>query len=69
MSMYLIILNRRACVPDQVMKNGIPGAQYEKRPRDCRDIDEGMLIPWLNTDREMDIRSSRNGEWKFGKTT
>jgi hypothetical protein len=49
------------------MKNDIPGAQDEKRPRDCHDVDDGMLIPWLKTDREMDARSSRNGEWKFGQ--
>jgi hypothetical protein len=49
------------------MKNGIPGAQDEKRPRDCHDVDDGMLIPWLKTDREMDTRSSWNGEWKFGE--
>jgi hypothetical protein len=49
------------------MKNGVPGAQDEKRPRDCRDVDDRMLIPWLKMDREMDARSSRNGEWKFGK--
>jgi hypothetical protein len=36
------------------MKNGVPGAQDEKRPRDCCDVDDGMLIPWLKTDREMD---------------
>ena len=49
------------------MKNGAPGAQDEKRPRDCYDVNDGMLIPWLKTDREIDARSSRNGEWKFGK--
>jgi hypothetical protein len=36
------------------MKNGVPGAQDEKRFRDCRDVDDGMLILWLKTDREMD---------------
>jgi hypothetical protein len=49
------------------MKNGIPGAQDEKRPSDCRDIDDRMLIPWLKMDQEMDAWSSQNGEWKFGK--
>jgi hypothetical protein len=48
-------------------KKGTPGAQDEKRPRDCCDVDDGMLIPWLKTDREMDTVGSRNGEWKFGK--
>jgi hypothetical protein len=49
------------------VKNGVPGAQDEKRPRDCCDVDDGMLIPWLKTDREMDTVGSQNGEWKFGK--
>ena len=49
------------------MKNGTPGAQDEKRPRDCCDVDDGMLIPWLKMDREMDTVGSWNGEWKFGK--
>ena len=49
------------------MKNGAPGAQDEKRPRDCRDVDDRMLISWLKMDQEMDAWSSRNGEWKFGK--
>jgi hypothetical protein len=48
-------------------KNGAPGAQDEKRPRDCCDVDDGMLIPWLKMDREMDTVGSRNSEWKFGK--
>ena len=48
-------------------KKGTPGAQDEKRPKDSCDVDDGMLILWLKMDREMDIRSSRNGEWKFGK--
>jgi hypothetical protein len=48
-------------------KNGAPGAQDEKWPGDCRDVDDGMLIPWLKMDRRMDTRSSRNGEWKFGE--
>jgi hypothetical protein len=51
------------------MKNGALGAQDEKRPRDYCDVDDGMLIPWLNMDREMDTVGSRNGEWKFGKKT
>jgi hypothetical protein len=49
------------------MKNGVPGAQDEKRLRDCHDVDDRMLIPWLKMDREMDTRSSRNGEWKIGE--
>jgi hypothetical protein len=36
------------------MKNGVLGAQDEKRPRDCHDVDDGMLISWLKMDREMD---------------
>ena len=50
-----------------VWKNGVSGAQDEKRPEDCRDVDVGMLIPWLKMDRGMDTHSSRNDEWKFGE--
>jgi hypothetical protein len=49
------------------MKNGALGAQDEKRLKDCCDVDDGMMIPWLKMDREMDTVGSRNGEWKFGK--
>jgi hypothetical protein len=31
------------------------------------DVDDGILIPWLKTDRETDTQSSRNGDWKFGR--
>jgi hypothetical protein len=48
-------------------KNGSPGAKDEKWPRDCLDVEDGVLIPWLKTDRKTDTRSSRNGVWKFGK--
>jgi hypothetical protein len=49
------------------MKKGAPGAQDGSRPRECCDVDDGMLILWLRTDQKMDIVGSQNGEWKFGK--
>jgi hypothetical protein len=67
MSIYLIILNIRMCTLSKYEKNGIPGAQDEKRPRECHYVDDGMLIPWLKTDQKKDTRSSRNGVWKFGR--
>jgi hypothetical protein len=42
------------------------GAKDKKWLGDCLDVDDGMLIPWLKTDRKTDTRSSRNGVWKFG---
>ena len=50
-----------------IWKKGTPGAQDEKRPRDCCDVGDEMLISWLKTDWKMDIVGSRNGEGKFGK--
>ena len=52
---------------DRVWKNGTPGAKDKKWPWDCRDVDDGMLIPWLKMDWKMDTVGSWNGEWKFGK--
>jgi len=61
MSMYLISVNMRMRTWSGYEKNGIPRARDEKRPRDCRDVDDEMLIPWLKMDCEMDTRSSWNG--------
>jgi hypothetical protein len=43
------------------------GLRMKKMPKDCCDVDDMMLIPWLRMDREMDTVGSQNGEWKFGK--
>jgi hypothetical protein len=31
-----------------------PGAKDKKWPGDCLDVGDGMLIPWLKTDRKTD---------------
>ena len=51
---------------DGVWKNGVLGAKDKKWSRDCLDVDDGMLIPWMKTDQWKDTRSSQNGDWKFG---
>jgi hypothetical protein len=48
-------------------KNGSLGAKDEKWSGDYLDVEDGVLIPWLKTDRKMDTRSFRNGVGKFGK--
>ena len=67
MSIYLIILNMSMRTWSRYEKNGAPGAQDEKWSGECCDVDDEMMIPWLNMDRRMDTQSSLNGEWKFGE--
>ena len=50
MSMYLIKGEYAHAYLTSGMKKGAPEAQDEKRPRDCYDVDDGMLILWLKTD-------------------
>jgi hypothetical protein len=42
------------------------GDKDKSWPGDSLDVDDGMLIPWMKTDRKMNTRSSQNGDWKFG---
>jgi hypothetical protein len=44
-----------------------PGDKDGKWPREWNGVVDEMLILWLKMDRKMDVRSSRNGVWKFGK--
>ena len=46
---------------DRVWKNGVLGDKDKKWSRDCLDVDDGMLIPWMKTDQKTDTRSSQNG--------
>jgi hypothetical protein len=46
--------------PNRGWKNGSLGAKDEKWPGECLDVDDGVLILWLNMDQKMDTRSSQN---------
>jgi hypothetical protein len=49
MSMYLISV-KYGHVYLTMDKKGALGTQDEKRPRNCYDVDDEMLIPWLKMD-------------------
>ena len=50
MSMYLISVKYVHAYLTMDKKKDAPRAQDKKRSRNCCDVDDRMLIPWLKTD-------------------